>query len=93
MRSSTNLTGGDKVRKASVSVMLFVALLTAFSSSASADTGINTCQDLTSSGVYNLTADIDASSAGAYCISINSSDVTLDGQNYTIDGDNSSCVE
>jgi parallel beta-helix repeat protein len=48
-------------------------------------TEIDSCTTITESGTYLLTEDIENSEAGT-CISIETSDVTLDGNGHTIDG-------
>lgn len=60
------------------------------STSVTFDTGVltpgdvNRCGVINSAGTYTLASDINASGYGMACIYINSSDVTLDGQGYTI---------
>ena len=53
---------------------------------AGAATQITGCQEITTSGEYYLTGDIDDSSAADVCIYIKADDVILDGQGHCIDG-------
>ncbi|MBN2881363.1 right-handed parallel beta-helix repeat-containing protein [Candidatus Woesearchaeota archaeon] len=48
---------------------------------------ISGCTNITSSGIYILTANI-INSATNYCINISANNVTFDGQGYTLDGNN-----
>ena len=53
---------------------------------AGADTPITGCQEITASGEYYLTGDLDASGTDGICIYIKADDVTLDGKGHCIDG-------
>ena len=79
--------GGVKTKKFFL-VIIYVLLFIILISITFADT-ISSCTTISSPGTYELMNDI-LNSASSRCINITVSDVTLDGQGYTIDGINTS---
>ncbi|WP_458204709.1 right-handed parallel beta-helix repeat-containing protein [Haladaptatus sp. NG-SE-30] len=69
-----------------VSSLFAVGTLATGSGSSDGVTEIDSCTDIESPGTYVLTEDIENSSTNA-CIDIRSSDVVLDGQGHTVDGE------
>ncbi len=67
-----------------ISLVCLISLLV-LSGGVGAVTYVNSCTDITSPGVYVLTANIINSTAST-CINITSSDVVLDGAGYIVDG-------
>ncbi|MFH1424081.1 MAG: NosD domain-containing protein, partial [archaeon] len=71
------------MRKVILLEIILLILLATLSSVSAAD--ISACQNITSPGTYTLTASI-LNSGAAKCIDILSSDVSINGAGYTVDG-------
>ena len=80
---------------AGVCLVLVTVAAFAFSGTVAAETnpsGINSCTEINESGSYQLGSDLEPDDPEEWeqfdaCLTINASDVTLDGMGYTIDGE------